>query len=177
MLSEFGKRLYFPKGILAQAAEAKEKATQFDATVGIARENGKPMFLPSVMKYFEGLSPADALTYAPAAGRADLRKQWKEQLIAKNPSLAEKAFSVDAPRIKECFLNIECEYLWEHENFEGSRDVTVALRAKHICMDADFCDEDKKGRYGQGGYMYNIHSPRNPLTGEVTPDCIGAIIK
>ncbi len=38
MLSEFGRRLYFPKGILAQSAEAREKAKRYDATIGIARE-------------------------------------------------------------------------------------------------------------------------------------------
>ena len=41
MLSEFGRRLYFPKGILAQSAEAKEKAKRYDATIGIAREGGQ----------------------------------------------------------------------------------------------------------------------------------------
>jgi phosphoenolpyruvate carboxykinase (GTP) len=93
MLSELGKHLYFPKGILAQAAEAKEKARRYDATIGIARENGKPMFLPSVMRYFNDLTPAEALTYAPATGRADLRKKWREELIRKNPSLKGKSFS------------------------------------------------------------------------------------
>ncbi len=57
MLSELGKRLFFPKGILAQSAEAKDKAKRYDATIGIARENGKPMFLPSVMQYFNDLTP------------------------------------------------------------------------------------------------------------------------
>lgn len=93
MLSELGKRLYFPKGILAQSAEAKEKAKQFDATIGIAYEGGKPMFLPSVMAYFNGLTAGEALTYAPPAGRPDLRKLWKEQLLAKNPSLSSKYIS------------------------------------------------------------------------------------
>ena len=32
MLSDLGRRLYFPKGILSQTAEAKEKATRFNAT-------------------------------------------------------------------------------------------------------------------------------------------------
>ncbi|NUQ61838.1 MAG: aminotransferase class I/II-fold pyridoxal phosphate-dependent enzyme [Pirellulales bacterium] len=94
MLSELGKRLYFPKGILAQSAEAKEKAKQCDATIGIARENGKPMFLPSIMKFLPGLTPADALSYAPATGRPDLRKRWREGLVRKNPGLARKSFSM-----------------------------------------------------------------------------------
>jgi len=94
MLSEFGKRIYFPKGILSQSAEAKEKAKRYDATIGIARENNKPMCLPSVMKFFPTLTPADALTYAPATGREDLRKRWRDELLRKNPLLAEKSFSM-----------------------------------------------------------------------------------
>jgi phosphoenolpyruvate carboxykinase (GTP) len=93
MLSSLGKRLFFPKGILAQSAEAKEKAKQFDATIGIAYENGKPMYLPSVMEHFAQLTPADALPYAPATGRPDLRKAWKDGLLAKNPGLAGKSLS------------------------------------------------------------------------------------
>jgi phosphoenolpyruvate carboxykinase (GTP) len=93
MLSDLGKRLYFPKGILAQSAEAKDKAKRYDATIGIAREDGKAMFLPSIMRHFNDLSPAEALTYAPATGRPDLRKKWREELLKKNPSLAGKSFS------------------------------------------------------------------------------------
>jgi aspartate/methionine/tyrosine aminotransferase len=94
MLSDLGKRLFFPKGILAQSAEAKDKAKRYDATIGIAREKGKPMFLPSIMKYFNDLTPAETLTYAPATGRPDLRKKWREEMIRKNPSLAGKSFSL-----------------------------------------------------------------------------------
>ena len=93
MLSDLGKRLFFPKGILAQSAEAKEKAKRYDATIGIARENGKPMFLPSVMHYFNDLSPAEALTYAPATGRPDLRKKWRENCWSRRtPAWPGRAF-------------------------------------------------------------------------------------
>ena len=93
MLSDLGRRCYFPKGILRQSAEAKEKAKRFDATIGIAREHGKPMFLPSIMRYFPELTPAEALSYAPATGQPELRKKWRELLLAKNPSLKGKSFS------------------------------------------------------------------------------------
>ncbi len=94
MLSEFGKRVYFPKGILAQSAEAKEKARRYNATIGIARENGKPMHLPEVMKYFSGLEPGETLTYAPALGCPPLRTAWRDGLLKKNPSLAGKSLSL-----------------------------------------------------------------------------------
>ena len=94
MLSDFGKRIFFPKGILAQAAEARQKGKRFNVTIGIAKEGGQPMFLPSVMKQLPGLAPGEALPYAPATGRPELRKAWREGLLAKNPSLEGQSFSV-----------------------------------------------------------------------------------
>lgn len=102
---------------------------------------------------------------------------YDDNEITQSGLTAEKSVTINAPRIIECFLNIECEFLWEKEHFENSRDVTVALRARHISMDSDNYNESLKGRYGKSGYMYNIHSPRNPETGEVTPDFIGSIEK
>ncbi len=94
MLSDFGKRIFFPRGILAQAAEARQKAKRFNVTIGIAKEGGKPMFLPAVMKQLPGLTPGEVLPYAPATGRPELRKAWREGLLAKNPSLEGQSFSL-----------------------------------------------------------------------------------
>ena len=88
---------------------------------------------------------------------------------------AEPAVSVNAPRIAECFLHIECELLWAREQFEGSRDVVAALKATHLCMDSCRYDEEQLGRYGKTGYMYNINSPRNPDSGKAEPEAYGAI--
>jgi flavin reductase (DIM6/NTAB) family NADH-FMN oxidoreductase RutF len=93
---------------------------------------------------------------------------------------AEKAVKVNAPRIKECFLNIECEFLWEHDIFEnvgffGNQDVTVALKVVSISMDSDRYDQSKLGRYGKTGYLYQIDQPTNPETGEKTPEMVGTI--
>lgn len=80
---------------------------------------------------------------------------------------AEQSYKVNAPRIKECFLNIECEYLWEHELYEGSGEVTVALRAVHVCMDDEHYDQSKLGRYDKTGFLFQVDRPINPETGEV----------
>jgi len=94
----------------------------------------------------------------------------------------ERAVKVNAPRIKECFLNIECEFLWEHELFEnagffGSQEVTVALKAVNICIDSDRYDQSKLGRYGKTGYLYQIDSPTNPETGERTPSIMSGTVE
>ena len=93
MLSEVGKKLFFPKGILSQTAEAKEKAYRFNATIGMATEKGAPMYLPSIMKWIN-LPPEKSITYAPAFGIPELRKVWKEYIYKKNPSLKGKQISL-----------------------------------------------------------------------------------
>ena len=81
---------------------------------------------------------------------------------------AEKATKVNAPRIKECFLNIECEYLWEQVLSPENPDMVVlAVKAVNICMDQDYYDQNKIGRYGKTGYLYLANPPHNPDTGEV----------
>jgi aspartate/methionine/tyrosine aminotransferase len=94
MLSALGRRLYFPKGILTQTAEAKQKAHRFNATIGIATEDGAPMYLPSVLTHLQDISPAEAFAYAPPAGQQALRERWREKMLAENPSLRDKAFGL-----------------------------------------------------------------------------------
>ncbi|MBS3810005.1 MAG: aminotransferase class I/II-fold pyridoxal phosphate-dependent enzyme, partial [Desulfobacterales bacterium] len=80
--------------ILSQSAEAKEKATRLNATIGIAKEKDRTMTLPSVVQRLGGLEPEESLTYAPSFGIAGLRRLWQESLYEKNPSLAGKAVSL-----------------------------------------------------------------------------------
>ncbi|MCF8026091.1 MAG: aminotransferase class I/II-fold pyridoxal phosphate-dependent enzyme [Desulfobacteraceae bacterium] len=94
MLSDVGKNLFFPKGILSQSAEAREKATRLNATIGIAKQEGGAMVLPSVMSCVSGLAPEESVTYAPSFGIPELRRKWQESLYEKNPSLAGKAVSL-----------------------------------------------------------------------------------
>ncbi len=93
--SEIGRALYFPtKGILAQSAEAKEKAKKFNATNGIATSGPEPLVLPSLAKYFQGVTKAEIFNYAPSFGLPALRQAWKERLTQVNPSLAGKSHSL-----------------------------------------------------------------------------------
>ena len=94
MLSDMGKNLFFPKGILSQSAEAKEKAYRLNATIGIATEKGKTMHFPSVMDSICNIRPKASITYAPSFGIPALRKAWQDSLYVKNPSLSEKTISL-----------------------------------------------------------------------------------
>ncbi len=94
VLSQLGRRMFFPAGILTQTAEANEKAHRLNATIGIAREKGKAMFLREIMSHIEDLDPDEALDYAPATGNRELRRKWLERIVQKNPSLKNANLSL-----------------------------------------------------------------------------------
>jgi aspartate/methionine/tyrosine aminotransferase len=94
LLSDFGKRLYFPKGIIAQSAEAAEKGKLYNATIGIATKGGKALILDAIQAELPHLSPNEAVGYAPTPGVLALRKQWLAEMGKKNPSLDVGAVSL-----------------------------------------------------------------------------------
>jgi aspartate/methionine/tyrosine aminotransferase len=94
MLSPMGQALFFPKGILSQGAEAKEKAHRFNATIGIATDRQGTMHLDSIMAPLADLKPEETLNYAPSFGLPALREIWQGALRSKNPGLKDKAISL-----------------------------------------------------------------------------------
>lgn len=93
MLSTLGKEIYFPKeGILSQSAEASAGAKKYNATIGIATENGVPMHLAAIQDTLSAYKPQDLYPYAPPAGKPELRKLWREKMIQENPALETKSF-------------------------------------------------------------------------------------
>lgn len=90
MLSDLGKNLYYPKGILSQSAEAGKKAHRFNATIGIATENGEPMHFQHIQEKLD-YKPSDIYPYAAPQGKEALRSVWKEKLLVDNPSMKGKS--------------------------------------------------------------------------------------
>lgn len=94
MLSNMGKILFFPKGILSQSAEAKQKANRINATIGIAKQENSVLSLSSVTKYIKDIDPDNYLPYAPSFGIPELREKWKNNLYQKNPGLENRKISL-----------------------------------------------------------------------------------
>jgi len=91
MLSSLGKSIYFPKeGILSQSAEAKTKAKKYNATIGIAIENGQPMHLKVIQDTLSTYAPKDIYEYAPPAGKPELRTAWRKKMLEENTNIGEK---------------------------------------------------------------------------------------
>ena len=92
-LSEVGKEFYFPKGIVAQAGEAKKHAKRYNATVGMAYRNGKPINLGVIRNYIPELTEEEIFSYAPTPGLPELRSLWASEMEEKNPSMKGKSHS------------------------------------------------------------------------------------
>ncbi|MDR2802871.1 MAG: aminotransferase class I/II-fold pyridoxal phosphate-dependent enzyme [Treponema sp.] len=94
MLSSFGKRMYFPHGIIAQSGEAKKAAVKANGTIGMAYSNGKPLLLSAFKRYMPEFEPEEIVAYSPTAGNEKLRELWKNQILRKNPSLSADCISL-----------------------------------------------------------------------------------
>jgi aspartate/methionine/tyrosine aminotransferase len=94
LLSGLGKRLYFPKGIIAQSGEAKKFAHKANATIGMAYDGGRPLILSTIAEGMPTLSAVEAVTYAPTAGVETARQAWKDGMLKKNPSLEGSKISL-----------------------------------------------------------------------------------
>lgn len=94
MLSDVGRRMFFPKGIVAQSAEAGKKATRFNATIGMATSGGQPMYLSDIYHQFteNSFKPSELFSYAPVveippSGHCGKSKCWsKTQVFKERPS-------------------------------------------------------------------------------------------
>ena len=98
LLSELGKRIYLPKGILSQTTEANAQAHQFNATRAIAldfsQNGGDMMHLPVSRELVPELTPESVYGYAPVLGQQALREAWRTHILRENPSLSQKTFSL-----------------------------------------------------------------------------------
>jgi len=107
-LSEYGQRLYFPQEIIAQKREAKQKATQYNATLDRATDKEEPMYFDAIKEQFDACLPAKSIfTPVQAGGKPQLQKLWGKKMLLKNPSL-EKA-NISTPLLtggKTSALNI-----------------------------------------------------------------------
>jgi aspartate/methionine/tyrosine aminotransferase len=87
LLSNLGRRFYFPKGIVAQSTEAKKAASLANGTIGMAYSRGQPLILSAIAGNMASLTAEESVAYAPTAGVEKARQIWKDLIIRKNPSL------------------------------------------------------------------------------------------
>lgn len=105
LLSELGKRIYLPKGILSQSAEASVKAHHINATRAVASQDSQLMHLNVSYHRVQTLSPESVYGYPPILGNTELRMLWETHLRTVNPLLEEAQISLPivTSGITHCF--------------------------------------------------------------------------
>lgn len=181
LLSAFGKRIYFPKGIIAQSGEAGEKAKLYNATIGAATLGGKAIILDAIQAELPHLSPNEAVGYAPTPGVMPLRKQWLSEMSRKNPSLdaANVSLPVVVPGLTpgvtyacELFLDpgqaiVSPDMYWENYSLVMEQRVGARM-AGFTCFTPsggfDVADFEKtlKANVKDGKVAFILNFPNNP---------------
>ncbi|NQT60611.1 MAG: flavin reductase [Bacteroidetes bacterium] len=87
----------------------------------------------------------------------------------------EESKSIKVPRINESFLKMECEYEWEKELCPNSHNITICGKVKHVSVNEYFAKAITKDKYGKDGFMFNLHNPMNPFTGEYFGGGVGIL--
>ena len=85
----------------------------------------------------------------------------------------EKASWVNAPMVSECFMNLECKYVWEKEIVPGDDHVMLCLEVIGIHIDEGHIPD----RTGENGILYNIHYQMNPENVTKTGHDYAAVLK
>ena len=85
---------------------------------------------------------------------------------------------MQAPRIAECPVNLECRLEWHRPLYEDSRWHLFTGRVLHLAMDEAVMVPDPVERMQAMQLMYNVRSTVNPLTGEqYGPNTLGLLSK
>ena len=84
--------------------------------------------------------------------------QWEADELSESGLTAVPAEIIDAPMVDECFMNLECELVWEKEIVPEDDHVMICLEVVNVHIDEAHLDN----RVEEGGIIYNIHHPINP---------------
>ena len=88
----------------------------------------------------------------------------------------ELPMSVQAPRIAECLINLECHLEWHRPLYENSRWHLFVGRVSHLAMDESVMVPNPVERMQIMELMYNVRSTVHPMTGEqYGPNTLGLL--
>jgi flavin reductase (DIM6/NTAB) family NADH-FMN oxidoreductase RutF len=88
----------------------------------------------------------------------------------------ELSRTVQAPRIAECAMNLECKLAWHRPLYEDSQWRLFVGRVLHVAIDGAAMVVDPDERLQALGLMYNVRGTVNPLNGAYYgPNTLGVL--
>lgn len=86
--------------------------------------------------------------------------QYEADEISQSGLTIVAAQKVDAPMVAECFMNLECEFVWEKDITQGDDHTIICLEIVNVHID----EQHLNSRIEESGILYNVHHPINPET-------------
>lgn len=193
MLSDLGKLMYYPKGILSQSAEAK--STQYNATIGMATYKNSKMYADTLSDVFNHLEPDDIFPYAPPQGIEPLRDLWQQKMLKENPDLSQtsmsrpiltNALTHGLSLVGDLFVDSQDTILLPEHNWGNYKLVYSTRHAAEIQTYSIFDDEghystkslvETLDNYNQEKVILILNYPNNPTGYTPTKDEAKTIVE
>lgn len=193
MLSDLGKHMFYPKGILSQSAEAK--ATKYNATIGMATDDNGKLYSDTIYGLYQHLDPDEIFPYAPPQGLETLRALWEEKILKENPDLEQKqisrpivtnALTHGLSILADLFVNAGDTLLLPVQNWGNYK---LIFNTRHGADIQTYSIFDEENRYTTDGFVealenYNqdkvillLNYPNNPTGYTPTADQVDVIAK
>lgn len=80
--------------------------------------------------------------------------------------------------VEESFIRLECSFEWEKDLIPNSKNTIICGKIKNVYVREDFAKATTNNRYSNKDYfMFHLHNPINPYTGEHLGGGVGYIEK
>ena len=100
--------------------------------------------------------------------------QFDMDEITESGLTINRAKWVNAPIVQECFMNLECKYVWEKEIVPDDDHVMICLEVIGAHIEESYLTD----KTDENGLLYNIHYPLNPENmGKTAHDYAGILKK
>jgi flavin reductase (DIM6/NTAB) family NADH-FMN oxidoreductase RutF len=102
----------------------------------------------------------------PGLGETVRHNAYEDDEIGASGLSAGACVKINAPRIDECGLHLECEVLWE-KAIPGSRQVVFASRVVSVTLDEALLNTDYRQKLGAFDTHLCYTRQINPLSGQI----------
>jgi flavin reductase (DIM6/NTAB) family NADH-FMN oxidoreductase RutF len=103
----------------------------------------------------------------PALGRTVRYNAYEDDEIAAPGLVAEACERIQAPRIRECGLHLECRVIWERE-IPPSNKVVIAGRVEYVTLEEALLSTDYREKLRAFDTHLCYTKQINPLAGEMS---------
>ena len=111
--------------------------------------------------------------YHAACMKTIRNNEFEMDEITSSGLTGEPAAWINAPMVRECFMNLECRYIWEKEIIPGDDHAMVCLEVLGVHIEESYL----RDRTGDQGLLYNIHYQINPERVGKTAHDYAAVLK